>query len=462
MNPSMECVLDWKFCQVFGDRNPPEEIAPADIISAIKFDDTGNFIAAGDKGGRVVIFERVSPTGSTPRTRMPVSARHVEYQFLTEFQSHESEFDYLRSLEIDEKINTIKWLKRINNSHMLITTNDKTIKLWKVYEKKVKQVSNTNLDGKAYRPGQCPIRALRIPTLTTSETLIAATPRRIYANAHAYHINQIAVNTDGESFISSDDLRINLWNLEITNQSFNIVDIKPENMDDLNEVITTCEMHPSHCHHFIYSTSRGQIRLADMRAAALCDKQAKTFYEEEDPSQRTFFSDILAQISDVRFSPCGRYILSRDYLTLKVWDINMENRPLKTIPVHEHLRSKLVHLYEKDFIFDKFECCFSPDSQFLLTGSYGNNFHIFDNAGRVDTCIEASRVMPKKRTTKGTAKAAVPTRPGVAPLKAGLKKPHEEENNMDFAKKVLHLSWHPHQNIIAVGALSNLFIYASI
>ncbi|KAJ4461454.1 putative Serine/threonine-protein phosphatase 2A 55 kDa regulatory subunit B gamma [Paratrimastix pyriformis] len=399
----MECVLDWKFCQVFGDRNPPEEIAPADIISAIKFDDTGNFIAAGDKGGRVVIFERVSPTGSTPRTRMPVSARHVEYQFLTEFQSHESEFDYLRSLEIDEKINTIKWLKRINNSHMLITTNDKTIKLWKVYEKKVKQ-----------------------------------------------------------SFISSDDLRINLWNLEITNQSFNIVDIKPENMDDLNEVITTCEMHPSHCHHFIYSTSRGQIRLADMRAAALCDKQAKTFYEEEDPSQRTFFSDILAQISDVRFSPCGRYILSRDYLTLKVWDINMENRPLKTIPVHEHLRSKLVHLYEKDFIFDKFECCFSPDSQFLLTGSYGNNFHIFDNAGRVDTCIEASRVMPKKRTTKGTAKAAVPTRPGVAPLKAGLKKPHEEENNMDFAKKVLHLSWHPHQNIIAVGALSNLFIYASI
>lgn len=54
-----------------------------------------------------------------------------------------------------------------------------------------------------------------------------------------------------------------------------MVDIKPENMDDLNEVITTCEMHPTACHQFIYSTSRGHIHLADLRAAALCDKHAK-------------------------------------------------------------------------------------------------------------------------------------------------------------------------------------------
>ena len=39
--------------------------------------------------------------------------------------------------------------------------------------------------------------------------------------------------SDGETFISADDLRINLWNLEISNQSFNIVDVKPQNMEDL-------------------------------------------------------------------------------------------------------------------------------------------------------------------------------------------------------------------------------------
>lgn len=41
------------------------------------------------------------------------------------------------------------------------------------------------------------------------------------------------VHSDGETFISADDLRINLWNLEISNQSFNIVDVKPANMEDL-------------------------------------------------------------------------------------------------------------------------------------------------------------------------------------------------------------------------------------
>lgn len=30
----------------------------ADIISAVEFDHTGDYLATGDKGGRVVLFER--------------------------------------------------------------------------------------------------------------------------------------------------------------------------------------------------------------------------------------------------------------------------------------------------------------------------------------------------------------------------------------------------------------------
>lgn len=46
--------------------------------------------------------------------------------------------------------------------------------------------------------------------------------------------------SDGETFISADDLRVNLWNLEISNQSFNIVDVKPANMEDLTGISTCC------------------------------------------------------------------------------------------------------------------------------------------------------------------------------------------------------------------------------
>jgi len=55
-----------------------------------------------------------------------------EYRYLTEFQSHEPEFDYLKSLEIEEKINKVRWVRSSNNTKHIIATNDKTIKLWKV------------------------------------------------------------------------------------------------------------------------------------------------------------------------------------------------------------------------------------------------------------------------------------------------------------------------------------------
>ena len=51
-----------------------------------------------------------------------------------------------------------------------------------------------------------------------------------------------------------------------------IVDIKPVNMEDLSEVITAAEFHPNSCSLFIYSSSKGILRLCDMRQQAICDK----------------------------------------------------------------------------------------------------------------------------------------------------------------------------------------------
>lgn len=42
------------------------------------------------------------------------------------------------------------------------------------------------------------------------------------------------------------------------------------------------------------------------------------FEEPEDPASRSFFSEIIASVSDVKFSHNGRYLLTRDYLTAKV------------------------------------------------------------------------------------------------------------------------------------------------
>ncbi|ELR24582.1 protein phosphatase 2A regulatory B subunit [Acanthamoeba castellanii str. Neff] len=402
--------LDWQFCQVFGEPHF-EEVTEVDIVSTVEFDSTGEYLAAGDRGGRVVIFQRVE-SEDTP----------CEYKFFAEFQSHEPEFDYLKSLEIEEKINKIKWCPSNNNSHFLLTTNDKTIKLWKVYNKTVFDPPKVNKQ----RNG-------------LSEAQKTAVPRKIFANAHAYHINSISLNTDGETYISADDLRINLWNLETSDQSFNIVDIKPANMEELTEVITAAEFHPQSCNYLMYSSSKGTIKLGDLRESALCDQHAKKFEEEEDPANKSFFSEIIASISDIKFSRDGRYILSRDYLSLKEWDLRMENRPVKTIRIHDFLKAKLCDLYENDCIFDKFECSLSGSGDHLLTGSYHNYFHIYD--------IQSPRTNAlRMKLGRG------PSKKSDVELNA---------DDIDFNKKVLHVAWHPHDDIVAVAANNNLYLYAA-
>ncbi|CAI0392125.1 unnamed protein product [Linum tenue] len=427
--------LEWKFSQVFGERTAGEELQEVDIISAIEFDKTGDHLATGDRGGRVVLFERTDTKdhgGSRrdlERMDYPIT-RHPEFRYKTEFQSHEPEFDYLKSLEIEEKINKIRWCQTANGALFLLSTNDKTIKFWKVQEKKVKKISEMNVDpskavgngsvasssnSSAPKPylanGGCTDRlnnspgndfsipaggfpSLRLPVVVTSaETSLVARCRRVYAHAHDYHINSISNNSDGETFISADDLRINLWNLEISNQSFNIVDVKPANMEDLTEVITSAEFHPNQCNMLAYSSSKGSIRLIDLRQSALCDSHAKLFEEQEAPGSRSFFTEIIASISDIKFAKDGRYLLSRDYMTLKLWDINMDSGPVSTFQVHEYLRPKLCDLYENDSIFDKFECCLSGDGSRVATGSYSNLFRVFGcSPGSTETTtLEASK-----------------------------------------------------------------------
>ncbi|CAA7030046.1 unnamed protein product [Microthlaspi erraticum] len=490
--------LDWRFSQVFGERSAGEEVQEVDIISAIEFDKSGDHLATGDRGGRVVLFERTDSKDTSGARRdleeTDYPLRHPEFRYKTEFQSHEPEFDYLKSLEIEEKINKIRWSQTANGALFLLSTNDKTIKFWKVQDKKIKKIcdintdssrplangsvatsSNSNTNGGSpdkfinsfsndysFPPGGIP--SLKLPAVTTSyETSPVARCRRVYTHAHDYHINSISNNSDGETFISADDLRINLWNLEISNQSFNIVDVKPANMEDLTEVITSAEFHPTHCNTLAYSSSKGSIRLIDLRQSALCDSHSKLFEDTETPTSRSFFTEIIASISDIKFAKGGRYILSRDYMTLKLWDINMDSGPVSTFQVHEHLRPKLCDLYENDSIFDKFECCLSGDGLRVATGSYSNLFRVFgvSRGSTETTTLEASKNPMRRQVTT----PARPSRPSLSSITRAVRRGAESSgvdgngNSIDHTSKLLHLAWHPTENSIACAAANSLYMY---
>jgi len=92
--------------------------------------------------------------------------------------------------------------------------------------------------------------------------------RHMFRNAHEYHINSLNLSPDGEQFISADDLRINIWNIEDNRTVYNVLDMKPKSLEELDEVITHSEFHPNHPSIFMYTTSKGFFHVCDFREAS--------------------------------------------------------------------------------------------------------------------------------------------------------------------------------------------------
>lgn len=120
------------------------------------------------------------------------------------------------------------------------------------------------------------------------------------------------------------------------------------------------------------------------------------FEEPEDPSNRSFFSEIISSISDVKFSHSGR------------------------------------------------------SDSVVMTGSYNNFFRMFDRNTKRDITLEASRENNKPRTVLKPRKVCA----------SGKRKKDEiSVDSLDFNKKILHTAWHPKENIIAVATTNNLYIF---
>ncbi len=467
-----DCLPNFRPKQCFGSCNQAE-VTDADILSAVQFDDKGEYLATGDRGGRVVIFKKGSGKGEVASNGKLVKS--TDYKFYAEFLSHEPEFDYLKSLEIDERINQVKWLPKMSrNALYLLSTNEKTIKLWKIRErgrslvpmmvntqtsamvapiasssmtsdpvKHVKSLSRT--DDEIKSSFQTP--RLELPRLKHGKPYVVAAPSRIFAHGFAYHINSIQPSSDGEHFIASDDFRINLQSVDVTDCMYNIVDIKP-NLEEYTEIITCSTYLANHSNIFLYSTSKGIIKVCDLRQSTKCTSQAVILKDESRTlTSLPFASEIITSISDFQSTQDGRYIASRDYMTVKLWDTHMNKAPIRTYGVHHHLRGKLKLLYNNGYIFDRFNVGFDGNGSHILTGSYNNVCYIYsvmkDKHTSIQVCKQYSRrLMGEKR---------------LSPLALAAFRNHTEK--IDYKKKICNASWHPSEDIIAIGGQNKLFFY---
>jgi serine/threonine-protein phosphatase 2A regulatory subunit B len=112
----------------------------------------------------------------------------------------------------------------------------------------------------------------------------------------------------------------------------------------------------------------------------------------------------------------------------------------------------------------------------VLTGSYHNYFRIYDTDTLNDVVLQADKSAFKAKKIGGPlpgAKAGIKNGARVGGLRDAM-----QLETLDFNKKILHASWHPRENTIAVGktfmsylsfsdrhgqiaATNNLFLYSA-
>ena len=406
------------FVQVFGSSST-FNINESDIITCVSFSLDGKHIAVGDHGGRLVIFERND---------------NSSFEFMTEFQSHYPAFDSLKSQDIPEKINDASFLKQGCPSFFtVLTTNDKTIKSFKISTKNSFDI---------------------LPKHSSD-----------YAKAHQYHIHTINVASDQGHFFSVDDLRVNFWDITRNDICFTLVDNKPENLSTLSEVISAFDSSPTDSSLFSYATTSGLFTLCDMRLSSTFHRDTALMFEDQsyEAPSKTNFPTVTESIASLRFSHDGQKIAIRDYLCAKIWDIRNSHQPEAIIPIHNQVISDLNELYDREIVFDTFDVNWSCKDEYLVTGSYSNRFILCDTRGEWGILNEAKRYIRPKGSV-----VSPPMSQGLINV-SSIGSTYYMKNYgvindrlprvTDYDKKIVCCECSPTEDMYAVATLNNLFIY---
>lgn len=91
-----------------------------------------------------------------------------------------------------------------------------------------------------------------------------------------------------------------------------------------------------------------------------------------------------------------------------------------------------------------------------MTGSYSNYFNIYDINGKGEYTLQADKTAFKgKKSSSSSTKSK---------LGLGRSKKKEEINPeaIEYAKRILHSSWHPRENSVAVAATNNLYLFSTV
>ena len=238
-------------------------------------------------------------------------------RFFTEVQSHVPEFDCLKSCDISPRISALEWWP-FGASHMtLLAANDRSVKVWRI-ESKQSQVdrqdrqqrrASIRMRAQQQIGRQRPARTTNadasaaqaeLPSLWSRSAAAAAAAAAasvsdlsgdefppvssrccaVFRGGHQYSIHSVSSSADGATFLSADDLRVLLFDLEHSDSACSVLELPvapaATAATAVEELLTVARFHPQHSALFLHGSSSGTVRIADMRLRLNCTSKHHT------------------------------------------------------------------------------------------------------------------------------------------------------------------------------------------
>ncbi|KAI5171793.1 serine/threonine-protein phosphatase 2A regulatory subunit B [Nematocida sp. LUAm3] len=279
-----------------------------------------------------------------------------------EFRSHASTFDYLRSTEISESIESIDIMPSGNKEILILSSNAKNIKMWNVHSSYVKNLSTTSTVECCSDTSSISCEEKEVCSKNFQENQRMKDLFRIEGNKrhvvelereeapkNIYSIHSLSISKNTENILVSDELTVTIYNRELQKPNVTI-NLKPSRFDELTKVISSTKFVEGSSNSFVYGTSSGTMHVHDLRE---CTQSTLSFSLH---SARTgdFYSEIIRPISDIHFISDNQFV-SRNLLSVSLHDARSPYSPVKEYEVYPLARAKISDLYDSDEIFSKFK-----------------------------------------------------------------------------------------------------------
>jgi serine/threonine-protein phosphatase 2A regulatory subunit B len=428
-------ILEWRFNQFLGEKLSEEDFKQEEnqsyLISDIKLTNNGEYLIMGDKGGRVIIFKRTEG-----RNKL-----FPKLNYFFEFAACEKDFDVHKSTEYSEQVRALAILPMMYNDKIdILSCGYRTVKLHRVHNYKIRNYTNYN-DHKNMRNrrgtrhssgsdsdnyyddeddtttttedtfldhrnrnniGAIENGELNVPQVKSFRYDVTAKCKKCVKIPESSEINSISYNKYTENFIVSDENKILLFNINHTNDAYNVIDMEAnqteeEQNHDLVEKITIAKMSERDAHIFTYGSSSGNIKLCDIRSNSDCLKWSSNYIDEFQNITnsgfnltKTVFSNQIMAVHDILPGLGGNENLfaSRHFLSVNLWDKRNNKAPVSKFLCYEPVIPKLSYLYMKNYLgTDKFSLSCDKSGKHLLTGGYSYMFHCFDIDQKLNTQI---------------------------------------------------------------------------